>query len=180
MVKKLAQERLVKYEAYVGCKLTTKGKTQAIDILRRHRILELFLVKILDLDWSEVHEEAERLEHALSDRVLNSMEKLLNYPELDPHGDPIPSIEGVIATLPHTCLSECKAGDQCEITRILDESKEFLKFIGSMRLYPGTPITVEAIMPEAGIIEIRTNSGKKISLGLVPAEKLMIRNTVDQ
>lgn len=175
MVKKLAQEKLLKHEAYVGCKLTAKGRALAIDILRRHRILELFLVKVLKLDWSEVHDEAERLEHALSDRVLESMERLLDYPELDPHGDPIPSTDGHLAILPHTRLSECQNGDRCEITRILDESKEFLQFIGSMDLYPGTPISVVKVLPEAGIIEIKPNKGGKISLGLVPAEKLLIR-----
>jgi DtxR family transcriptional regulator, Mn-dependent transcriptional regulator len=177
MVKKLAQEKFLKHEAYVGCKLTAKGRAQAIEMLRRHRILELFLVSVLGLDWSEVHEEAEHLEHAISARVLASMEKLLNYPTTDPHGDPIPSTDGEIAILPHICLSDCQAGDQCEVTRILDESKEFLQFIGSMGLYPGTPISVEKILPAAGIVEIKSGGGQRVSLGLVPAEKLLVRHT---
>ncbi len=177
MVKKLAEEKFLNHEAYVGCKLTAKGRSQAIDILRRHRILELFLVKVLGLDWSDVHEEAEHLEHAISARVLESMEKLLDYPKLDPHGDPIPSIDGKIAVLPHIFLSDCQAGDQCEITRILDESKDFLQYIGSMELYPGTRISVKSVLPAAGIIEIKPDDGNGISLGLVPAEKLLIRHT---
>lgn len=177
MVKKLAQKKLLKHQAYVGCKLTVRGRVQAMNMLRRHRMLELFLVKILGLDWSEVHEEADRLEHALSDRVLARMDMLLDYPELDPHGDPIPSTAGKLPALPRTRLSDCQAGDQCEIARILDESKEFLQFIGSMGLYPGTAISVEKVLPTAGIIEIKPNGRKRISMGLVPAEKLIIRHT---
>ena len=175
MVKKLARQNLLHYQAYAGLRLTDEGRALAVDILRRHRILESFLVEIVGLDWADVHEEAERLEHAVSDRVLDGLEKLLGYPKLDPHGDPIPSADGQIAALPQTSLADSRAGDQCVVARVLDESRPFLQYIGSIGLKPGTPIRVQQILPQAGTIEIQPESGSPITLGLGPADKLLIQ-----
>jgi DtxR family Mn-dependent transcriptional regulator len=175
MIKRLAEEKLVHHTAYVGCALTEKGRSQAVDILRRHRIMELFLVKIVGQDWSEVHEEAERLEHAISDRLLTQIDELLGYPELDPHGDPIPSPDGRIPELPQSKLTDCSPGVECAIVRVLDESKDFLDFVGSKGLFPGTAITVESIEPEAGIIQIKPLGGEPVSLGISASEKLLVK-----
>ncbi len=175
MAKKLASEKLIRYQAYEGLRLTAKGQEVAISILRRHRILELFLVEVVGLDWSEVHEEAERLEHAVSDRVLAGLDRMLGFPELDPHGDPIPTADGKIARLPQTSLADSQAGDRCVVARVLDESKPFLQYIGSIGLKPGTPICIEQIHPEAGTIQIQPETGDPITLGLAPADKLLIQ-----
>ena len=175
MVKKLARQNLLHYQAYAGIRLTDEGRALAVDILRRHRILESFLVEIVGLDWADVHEEAERLEHAVSDRVLDGLEKLLGYPKLDPHGDPIPSADGQIAALPQTSLADSRAGDQCVVARVLDESRPFLQYIGSIGLKPGTPIRVRQVLPQAGTIEVLPQAGDPITLGLGPADKLLIQ-----
>jgi len=175
MAKKLASEKLVERQAYGGLRLTAKGKDVAISILRRHRILELFLVEIVGLDWSDVHEEAERLEHAISDRVLAGLDRLLGFPKIDPHGDPIPAADGTIAVLPQTSLADSQAGDRCVVARVLDESKPFLQFVGSIGLKPGTPICIEQIHPEAGTIQVLPETGSAVTLGLVPANKLLVQ-----
>jgi len=175
MAKKLAREKLVRHQAYGGLRLTAKGQDVAISILRRHRILELFLVEIVGLDWSDVHEEAERLEHAISDRVLAGLDRLLGFPKIDPHGDPIPAADGTIAVLPQTSLADSQAGDRCVVARVLDESKPFLQFVGSIGLKPGTSIFIEQIHPEAGTIQIQPETGDLITLGLAPADKLLIQ-----
>lgn len=174
MIKKLAGEGLLEYRAYAGCSLTPKGREGAVDIVRRHRILELFLVRTLGLDWAEVHEEAERLEHAVSPRVMEGLDRLLDYPALDPHGDPIPTKEGVIAQLPHRRLSECAEGESCLVARVLDESPEFLRFVGSIGLYPGTAITVRKVQAEAGVIQVSRGEGAPLPLGFQPAAKLLV------
>src|SRR5215211_7503123 len=101
MVKTLAESGLVDYEPRGGVRLSVKGEKLALHVLRRHRLVELFLVEVLGLDWSEVDEEAEELEHAISDKVLEKVDALLNYPKFDPHGDPIPTSQG---KLPHRAL----------------------------------------------------------------------------
>jgi DtxR family Mn-dependent transcriptional regulator len=175
MAKKLAREKLIRHQAYEGLRLTTKGQDVAISILRRHRILELFLVEVVGLDWSEVHEEAERLEHAVSDRVLAGLDRMLGFPKLDPHGDPIPTADGKIAAPPQTSLADSQAGDRCVVARVLDESRPFLQFIGSIGLKPGTPIRIEQIHPEAGTIQVLPETGSTVTLGLVPANKLLVQ-----
>src|SRR5438067_4637292 len=110
MVKALSDSGLVDYEPRAGLRLTRGGEQLALHVLRRHRLVELFLVKILGLDWSEVHEEAEELEHAISDKVLERIDALLGHPRVDPHGDPIPSAKGQVADAPLTSLAECQIG----------------------------------------------------------------------
>src|SRR5436189_1774060 len=108
MVKALADSGLVSYEPRFGAKLTKGGEQLALHVLRRHRLVELFLVKVLGLDWSEVHEEAEELEHAISEKVLEKIDKLLGKPLVDPHGDPIPSAKGKLNELPLASLADCR------------------------------------------------------------------------
>src|ERR671915_1265121 len=110
MVKALADSGLVTYEPREGVRLTGGGEQLALHVLRRHRLVELFLVKVLGLDWSEVHEEAEHLEHAISDKVLERIDKFLGHPSVDPHGDPIPTSKGKLATPKLESLAECEVG----------------------------------------------------------------------
>ncbi|MDC7127259.1 MAG: metal-dependent transcriptional regulator [Spirochaetales bacterium] len=175
MVKALTAEGFLEYRAYVGCRLTTKGRKLAVTTLRNHRIIELFLVDIVGMDWSEVHDEADRIEHALSPKVVSGIDKLLGYPVFDPHGDPIPTADGEIPKYNHSKLHSCKAGDTCEISRILDESKQFLSFIGDIALYPGTIVHIDEIQPEAGIIRLRPEGAEPVVLSLESAEKLLIK-----
>src|SRR6266576_6481305 len=107
MVKALADSGLVSYEPRFGAKLTKGGEQLALHVLRRHRLVELFLVKVLGLDWSEVHDEAEELEHAVSDKVLDRIDTLLNHPSVDPHGDPIPTARGKVSDSPVVSLADC-------------------------------------------------------------------------
>jgi DtxR family transcriptional regulator, Mn-dependent transcriptional regulator len=179
MVKKLSSQNLLNYKAYSGCSLTPAGRSMAVDILRRHRILELFLVKTIGLDWADVHEEAERLEHAVSPRVLDGLDRLLGYPQVDPHGDPIPDAEGWMASFPHISLSNCHEGKDYEVARILDESREFLTFIGSISLYPGTRIRIKKIQPEAGVIQVKPEGRDSVTLGLLPGKNILVSETED-
>lgn len=175
MIKQLADADLVDYKAYAGCRLTEEGRELAVKILRNHRIIELFLVEIIGLDWSEVHDEAERLEHTVSPKVLDGIDRLLGYPEFDPHGDPIPTADGRIAKPLYTMLAVCTAEQDYEVARIIDESKDFLDFVGDMTLFPGTGIHVNEIVPEAGIIKLQTIDAKDIVMGMAAAEKILVK-----
>src|SRR3954468_9496889 len=120
MVKALDESGLVDYEPRGGVKLSTKGEKLALHVLRRHRLVELFLVEVLGLDWSEVDEEAEELEHAISDKVLEKIDSLLGHPEVDPHGDPIPSRKGKVAKRPLMSLAKCDLSRTMRVARVMD------------------------------------------------------------
>jgi DtxR family Mn-dependent transcriptional regulator len=121
MIKKLARARLARYERFGGVSLAPKGTRVALDIIRRHRIVETFLVRTLKLDWSIVNEEAERLEHAISSRVLEALDRHLGHPEFDPHGDPIPGSNGRIAERSLQPLADCAAGERVTLAQVLDQ-----------------------------------------------------------
>src|SRR5882672_11297856 len=121
MVKALADSGLVTYEPREGVRLTRGGEQLALHVLRRHRLVELFLVKTLGLDWSEVHDEAEELEHAISDKVLQRIDKLLGHPSVDPHGDPIPSAKGKVSEDRLVRLPEAGMNQKVRIARIVDQ-----------------------------------------------------------
>src|SRR3954468_22645274 len=124
MVKTLAESGLADYEPRGGVKLTSKGEKLALHVLRRHRLVEQFLVEVLKLDWSEVDEEAEELEHAISDKVLEKIDSLLGHPEVDPHGDPIPSAKGKVARRALTSLAKCDLGRPMRIARVMDQNPQ--------------------------------------------------------
>ena len=174
MVKALADSGLVQYEPRGGVRLTASGQQLALHVLRRHRLVELFLVKVLGLDWSVVHDEADALEHAISDRVLERIDALLGRPTADPHGDPIPTPEGDIHEPQRMSLADCAVGVPQRIARVLDQEPEFLQFVERQGLMPGALVTVEKREPAAEAVRIFIRRGKEVSLGLAAAAKILV------
>lgn len=174
MMKALDDAGLVKYEPRVGVRLTTAGENLALHILRRHRLIELFLVRILGLDWSEIHKEAEQLEHAISDRVLEKIDALLGYPAADPHGDPIPTAKGALDEPKLDSLCDCPLHRSVCIARIADQSPEFLHFIDQNGLKPGVELLLKERDSAADAITVRISTGRRITLGARAAEKILV------
>ena len=142
MVKTLARQGLVQHQPRKGVRLSPEGERHALGVLRRHRIVELFLVKILGMSWDEVHDEAEDLEHTISDAVLTRMDQMLGQPTHDPHGDPIPDAHGNLPEgVPHS-LDTCEAGNRARVERITDETPTFLQYLDRNGLNIGVEIQV--------------------------------------
>jgi DtxR family Mn-dependent transcriptional regulator len=174
MVRGLSESGQVEYEPRGGVRLTPSGERLALDVLRRHRLVELFLVKVLGLDWSVVHEEADALEHALSDRVLDRIDALLGHPSADPHGDPIPTRHGHVAEPRRVSLADCPVGVPLQITRVLDQDPAFLQFLDGQRLMPGTRVTVVQRAAAADAVRLQGRGRRAVSLGLAAAAKVLV------
>jgi DtxR family Mn-dependent transcriptional regulator len=174
MVKTLSSQGLVEYEPRGGVRLTANGEQLAIEVLRRHRLVELFLVKVLGLDWSEVHEEAEALEHAISDRVLERLDDFLGRPTVDPHGDPIPTRQGRVREPRRVSLADCPLGTRQRIVRVMDQAPAFLQFVERQSLMPGATVTVVERDPAAEALTIRLAGRREASLGVVAAAKILV------
>jgi DtxR family Mn-dependent transcriptional regulator len=177
MVKTLAESGLVKYEPYAGVALSPSGEKLAALVLRRHRLIELFLVQVMGLSWDEVHEDAERLEHVVSDRLVDRMDEMLGRPEVDPHGDPIPDAEGVVKTQEGQTLLTCPLGKQVKVTRVLDQDKAFLRFIERHDLKPGQSIEVESRDAAADSVCLRGSKDERLTIGTGAASKLLVQVT---
>jgi DtxR family Mn-dependent transcriptional regulator len=143
MVKALAESGLVEYEPYSGVALTPAGHKLAALVLRRHRLVELFLVRVMGYAWDEVHDEAEQLEHVVSDRLIDRMDEMLGRPEVDPHGDPIPNADGQVKPQESQTLMTCPIGAPVTVTRVVDQDSAFLRFVDRHHLKPGAAIQVE-------------------------------------
>jgi DtxR family Mn-dependent transcriptional regulator len=179
MMKALADSGLVAYEPRGGVRLTTGGEQLALHVLRRHRLVEQFLVQALGMDWSEVHQEAEELEHAISDKVLDRIDALLGHPSVDPHGDPIPSPQGQVAVPRHHSLADCPTGTPLRVARVIDQDPAFLQFVDRCGLMPGTPVTVEGRNPQADAVAVRPQDRKPVTLGSAAAGKILVE-TADE
>ncbi len=175
MVKALADSELVEYEPRAGLRLTRGGEQLALHVLRRHRLVELFLVNVLGLDWSEVHEEAEDLEHAISDKVLNKIDAYLNSPQFDPHGDPIPSARGKVPDMECRSIADCPVGRSFRISRITDQDSKFLQFAERNGLTPGVTIRITDRNSEADAVTIHV-SGRRVMLGTSAATKILVED----
>ena len=173
MAKTLERDGWIKYFPRVGVSLTRKGRRLAMNMLRRHRLLETFLVETLGLDWSEIHVEAEELEHAISEKVLEKLDEFLGLPRFDPHGDPIPSKSGVIEQLSSKPLSEFQKDDDVRIESIVDQDKKFLKFARKTRLIPGQRFKIIEKDDCADSITLKNSKGHQVSLGFRSAEKVL-------
>lgn len=177
MVKALSESGLLKYEPRHGVRLTPSGEKLALHVLRRHRLIELFLVKVLGFDWSDVHEEADRLEHAISEQLVERIDEFLGRPEYDPHGDPIPTAGGHIQPRLLISLADAKPGVSMVIARISDQDRDFLAYAEARGLTPGTPIVVESIDVPGDMICVQ--SGRKtVRLGRAAAVKIAVAQSV--
>jgi DtxR family Mn-dependent transcriptional regulator len=174
MVKALSDSGLVEYEPRGGVRLTSRGEQLALHVLRRHRLVELFLVKVLGLDWSVVHDEADSLEHAISDVVLERLDALLGHPTTDPHGDPIPTPKGQLHEQSRLSLADCAVGAPHRITRVLDQAPEFLQFVDRHGLTPGATVAVQKREAAAEAVRVRVGKRDEISLGLTAAAKILV------
>src|SRR3989475_2541863 len=155
MVKALAESGLAEYEPYSGVRLTAAGEKLAGLVLRRHRLVELFLVRGMGMSWAEVHDEAEQLEHVVSERLIERIDQMVGHPTHDPHGDPIPNPEGTITPRNLDTLLTCPVGERLKVTRIADQDPEFLRFIENNDLKPGQAIEVEARDTAADAVNLR-------------------------
>jgi DtxR family transcriptional regulator, Mn-dependent transcriptional regulator len=174
MVKALAESGLAEYEPYSGVRLTAAGEKLAGLVLRRHRLVELFLVRVMGMSWAEVHDEAEQLEHVVSERLIERIDQMLGRPTHDPHGDPIPNPDGAIARSHFDTLLTCPIGTPLKVTRIADQDPAFLRFIEGNDLKPGEPVEVEARDTAADSVRLRGRNGKAITIGARAASKLLV------
>lgn len=174
MVKSLAASELVDYQPRKGVSLTLEGRTLALRMIRRHRLTEVFLVNTLGLNWGEVHDEAERLEHALSDRVLEALDAFLKHPETDPHGAPIPREDGTYLPHPVQDLTQCPLNKPMRIARVSTEQPEFLDFLETHNLMPGNKITLRTRSEVSESLTMDTPTHKAISIGLAVGKQILV------
>ena len=174
MVKALAESGLVDYEPYNGVRLTAAGTKLAATVLRRHRLVELFLVQVMGMRWDEVHDDAEHLEHVVSDRLLDRIDEMLGHPETDPHGDPIPGKEGTIRERHFETLLTCPIGTPVVVARVTDQDPVFLRFVERHGLKPGEPVEVEARDEAADAVRLRGRGDAAITIGARAASKLLV------
>lgn len=173
MAKKLARANLVEHEPYRGIRLTAVGKRVALEIVRNHRLLELFLVQSLDYSWDEVHEEAERLEHAISERLAQRIAEYLGHPNFDPHGDPIPGPDGDVSQRDLTPLSEWPLGDIGRVSRLLDQSPEMLRYLADKGLTIDAIVEVENVDPFDGPMTLKVNTEQQV-IGMNVAQYILM------
>lgn len=174
MIKTLSEAGLVDYEPRAGVRLSRRGEKLALRVLRRHRLVELFLVQILGMDWGEIHDEAEQWEHVISDRVLDRIDALLGHPKVDPHGDIIPDASGALPSRALIPLSELSEGSDAVVGRIADQADVFLQFVDQQDLRPGRVLTLVECDLQAGLIRARLDNGRDITLGLAAAGKIEV------
>jgi DtxR family Mn-dependent transcriptional regulator len=177
MVKALAESGLVDYEPYVGVRLSSAGAKLAALVLRRHRLIEQFLVEVMGMSWAEVHEDAEQLEHVVSDRLVERMDAMLGHPSVDPHGDPIPAADGTIAAPDYGSLLSCPLSVTVTVTRVTDQDASFLRFLEKQDLKPGHALEVEARDSAADSVQLRTASGRQITIGTQAASKVLVQES---
>src|SRR5258705_12418828 len=174
MVKALAESGLAEDEPYSGVRLSRAGSKLAGLVLRRHRLVELFLVQVMGMSWTEVHEEAEQLEHVVSERLIERIDEMLGRPTHDPHGDPIPTAEGTLDAHHLDSLLTCPLGMPLKVTRIADQDPAFLRFIESNGLKPGQAIEVETRDAASDSVRLRGRDGSPITIGARAASKLLV------
>jgi len=173
MVKKLADLNLVIHEPYRGVELTPLGRQVALEVLRHHRLIELFLHQTLDMSWDRVHAEADKLEHVISEAMEDAIAAVLGNPTVDPHGDPIPSKEGHVDKTPGSPLSTAPIGEYLRLTRVLTQDPDRLCYLGSLGLYPDTQVILRERAPFQGPLLVEVN-GTPHALAYEMAEVLQV------
>src|SRR5256885_15882891 len=174
MLKTLSESGLAEYVPYEGARLTDAGQTLALRVLRRHRLIELFLARTLKMTWDEVHEEAENMEHAVSDLLVDRIDAFLGYPATDPHGDPIPKADGTVAGSSGLSLSQLPVGSSFRVVRVFDQSPEFLRYLTETGLKLDAAGTIVANRQESGTLTIDID-GQQTTLAHSVADRLLVR-----
>src|SRR5581483_122317 len=167
----------VKHTPYRGVELTPLGERKAMEVIRHHRLLELYLARQLGYTWDKVHEEADKLEHVISEEFEEKLDQLLGYPTVDPHGDPIPSKDGVIIMRKGTTLAQLQVGQSAQILRISDENPEKLCYLGQLGLYPETSVQLLERAPFGGPLRVLIGEAPnqiEHMLGLELAEHIIV------
>jgi DtxR family Mn-dependent transcriptional regulator len=173
MLKKLKEKELVDYEKYGKISLTAQGRKNAIDVLRKHRLWETFLYEKLEFSWDEVHEVAEQLEHIQSEKLVDKLDKFLEYPEFDPHGDPIPNKKGELKVQFKKTLSDVAVGSSCKMVAVKDNSSSFLLYVVKVGLGINSEIVVLSKQEYDAIMVIEVN-GVKSSVSQKFAENIFV------
>jgi DtxR family Mn-dependent transcriptional regulator len=178
MVRRLAEQGLLGYERYRGVTLTDAGRRAALRTIRRHRIIESYLSSALEYPWDRVHDEAERLEHAASDELVDRMAKAIGEPVVDPHGAPIPSREGLMDETVYLTLDQLGAGYGARVVRVSDDDPEMLRYLAELEIIPGTELVVVSQAPYQGPISLRI-SGQLLAIGPALAAQVMVEPLTD-
>src|SRR5918992_954441 len=175
MFARLQEMGLAKYERYQGASLTEVGREEALRLLRRHRLIETFLLEHLGYSWQEVHEEAERLEHAVSDGFTERLAEFLGHPGYDPHGGPIPAADGSLAPDDSFPLGEAVAGQRVSIAKVSDEDASVLDHLGDRKLVPGRIVGVREGRDLDGVVTVEDEDGESHALGESLARSISVR-----
>src|SRR5919202_1078364 len=176
MFGRLQEMGLVSYERYKGATLTERGRKEALRLVRRHRLIETFLLEHLGYHWQEVHAEAERLEHAVSDGFTERLAAFLGHPDHDPHGGPIPSPEGIMEADDSFPLSQAVAGERLRIAKVRDEDAEMLDYLGDRKLVPGRLLTVREVRAIDGVVIVEDEEAEVYALGEPLARYMFVRD----
>ncbi|AWB83317.1 metal-dependent transcriptional regulator [Corynebacterium liangguodongii] len=174
-VKRLAAQGLVEHEKYAGVRLADPGRTLAVGVVRRHRLIETLLVRTLGYSWDEVHEEADMLEHAVSDRFLSRVDAFLGHPSRDPHGDPIPTADGTAEPLSKMRLGDVAPGDKVVFEQVNDADPELLRYLQRHGVSPGDTLEVLSAAT-AGLIQVRAGGGE-FPIGATKADDIAVRRS---
>lgn len=178
MVRRLAEQGLVDYEKYHGARLTDAGRRAALRTIRRHRVIEAYLVQALGYSWDSVHEEAERLEHAASDDLIDRMATAIGEPSTDPHGAPIPTRDGRVDERTLRRLSDLRPGQRARVTRVGDEDADLLRYLASLGLRPSATVTLDDRAPFGGPFTLRVGATTcQVGAGL--AERVFVEALPD-
>lgn len=173
MLKRLAGLNLIKHKSYKGATLTDAGNKIALEILRHHRLLELYLKEIMGYSWDEVHDEAEKLEHHISEQFEDKIAELLNHPTHDPHGDPIPTKDGVMPEMASLPLAVANVDEQYIVGRVKDQDPEFLRYLEKIGIIPGVKITIIEKAPFNGPVQVKLEDEEK-TIGFSIAEQIYL------
>jgi len=174
MVKSLAERGLVDHQPYRGARLTENGRLEALRVIRNHRLIEVFLVKTLGYGWDEVHDEAERLEHAISDRLAERIDRYLDHPRFDPHGDPIPTADGQLHRRAEGGLDAATPGETLRIARVTDQDPDVLRYLDEQGLRPDSVIIVRERLPFDGPLILERIDGTHATVSLSLAARLLV------
>lgn len=175
MLKKLATKKLANYEKYKGVSLTKKGELHALKVIRKHRLWETFLVEKLDFTWDKVHDIAEQLEHIHSIDLVNRLDKFLNYPKFDPHGDPIPNEEGIIELRHEKTLDTIAVGMTAIMVGVKDHSPQFLKYLDSITLNLGLEIEITDKIEFDNSIRVKLKDSNEHQLSQLVAQNIIVK-----